>query len=285
VKLHEILQSIKGSVIIFLDTKRGVDNLNDFLNRRNYNAISIHGDKSQDRRQAAIVSFSKGEVPILIATDVASRGLDFPNVPYVFNYDMPTNIDDYIHRIGRTGRCGNKGTAISFIQNDCRIIKDLMRILQKAKQQVPDWFEKMHKENQNAGYQGGNNNGGYKKSFNKFSNNQHHSSNSTGHFNNTRSNNYQSNNTHSSGHSANPHHSKFGMMSNNNYATVSADFFRKGENFVKPVQEPNMTKEYEKPSYNNFNNNSSTNSNSYANNNVNSNSSNNNNASNKSSWR
>jgi len=85
----------------------------------------------------------------LIATDVASRGLDFPYIPYVFNYDMPNNIDDYIHRIGRTGRCGNKGTAISFINdNNKPIIKDLFYLLKKHKQDIPQWFEDLFRKYQ-----------------------------------------------------------------------------------------------------------------------------------------
>jgi superfamily II DNA/RNA helicase len=112
------------------------------LNRANYNTVAIHGDKTQSKRSEAIKQFSNGEVPILIATAVASRGLDFPNVTYVFNFDMPTNIDDYVHRIGRTGRCGNKGTAVSFISDKSRpIIKDLYKLLVKLKQNIPDWFE------------------------------------------------------------------------------------------------------------------------------------------------
>lgn len=114
-KLHEIFQTIQGNAIIFLETKRSVDNLENLLEKRNYNCVAIHGDKPQTKRQEAIKYFSIGEVPILIATDVASRGLDFPSVSYVFNFDMPNNIEDYIHRIGRTGRVGNKGTAISFL--------------------------------------------------------------------------------------------------------------------------------------------------------------------------
>jgi ATP-dependent RNA helicase DDX3X len=130
-----------------LETKRAVDQLNDFLNRANYSSIAIHGDKVQLKRQEAIKRFSQGEVPILIATDVASRGLDFPNVPYVFNFDMPTNIDDYVHRIGRTGRCGNKGTAFSFINDKNKpIVRDLYKLLMKLKQDIPDWFEAMYKK-------------------------------------------------------------------------------------------------------------------------------------------
>jgi len=83
----------------------------------------------------------------LIATDVASRGLDFPSVSYVFNYDMPTNIDDYVHRIGRTGRCGNTGVAISFISEKNKpIIKDLYLLLDRLKQEIPAWFSEMYKK-------------------------------------------------------------------------------------------------------------------------------------------
>lgn len=143
-KLHEILQKINGSCLIFLETKRAVDNLSNFLNKANYNTTSIHGDKAQHQRLQAIQKFSKGEVPILIATDVASRGLDFPNIPYVFNFDLPKNIDDYIHRIGRTGRCGNKGTAISFINETNKpIVKDLYNLFKKHKQEIPEFFEEL----------------------------------------------------------------------------------------------------------------------------------------------
>jgi ATP-dependent RNA helicase DDX3X len=92
-------------------------------------------------RQKAIRLFSTGQTNILIATDVASRGIDFPNVSYVFNFDMPTNIDDYIHRIGRCGRCGNKGKAISFIDEKCTpMAEDLLKLLKKHNQYVPEWF-------------------------------------------------------------------------------------------------------------------------------------------------
>jgi len=143
-KLHTILQKIQGSVIIFLDTKRGVDSLSDFLNDSNYNTIAIHGDKDQQKRQEAIERFSSGDVPILIATDVCSRGLDFPSVSYVFNFELPTNIEDYVHRIGRTGRVGNQGVAISFINEGNRpIIRDLYNLMKKLNQEIPDWFENM----------------------------------------------------------------------------------------------------------------------------------------------
>jgi ATP-dependent RNA helicase DDX3X len=109
----------------------------------------MHGDKDQRTRQDAINKFSNGIVPILIATDVASRGLDFPNVSYVFNFDMPSNIDDYIHRIGRTGRCGNKGKAVSFITEQAKpMLKDLYKLLEKQNQEIPDWFKEIYQKNE-----------------------------------------------------------------------------------------------------------------------------------------
>lgn len=129
--------------------------------------IAIHGDKVQNKRQEAINKFSNGEVPILIATDVASRGLDFPHVSYVFNFDMPTNIDDYIHRIGRTGRCGNKGTAVSFISDKNKpIIKDLYSVLVKMKQNIPEWFEAIYQKNLNENFSSN-----YSKKYASFSGN------------------------------------------------------------------------------------------------------------------
>ena len=141
-KLHEILQTTEGNVLIFLEKKKSVDKLEAFLNSRNYNVIGIHGDKPQSERQKAIKKFSSGEIPILVATDVASRGLDFPNVSYVFNFDMPKNIEDYIHRIGRTGRVGNKGKAISFYNNNNKQIGNaLVNELKKSNQKIPDFLE------------------------------------------------------------------------------------------------------------------------------------------------
>jgi ATP-dependent RNA helicase DDX3X len=91
------------------------------------------------------VRFTNGDVPILIATDVCSRGLDFPSVGYVINYELPTNIEDYVHRIGRTGRCGNSGVAISFINEGNKpIIKDLYILMKKLNQTIPDWFEDLY---------------------------------------------------------------------------------------------------------------------------------------------
>ena len=149
-KLHEILQTTEGNVLVFLEKKKSVDKLENFLLSRNYNAIGIHGDKIQSERQKAIKKFSSGEIPILVATDVASRGLDFPNVSYVFNFDMPKNIEDYIHRIGRTGRVGNKGKAISFYnENNKQIGQALVNELKKSGQKIPQFLEEFDYYNYN----------------------------------------------------------------------------------------------------------------------------------------
>ncbi|MEK7555207.1 MAG: DEAD/DEAH box helicase [Patescibacteria group bacterium] len=102
-------------VLIFAKTKTGVENLADDLRDKGFKVDSIHGDKSQSSRQRSLKSFKENRVEILVATDVAARGLDIPEVTHVINYDIPNTYDDYIHRIGRTGRAHKKGIAITFI--------------------------------------------------------------------------------------------------------------------------------------------------------------------------
>jgi ATP-dependent RNA helicase RhlE len=116
--LHILRNTVKGSVIIFRRTKYGVDKLEKSLARNGYNVDSIHGDKTQKLRQEALQKFKDGEVNILIATDVAARGIDIKNVDAVINFDLPNVSETYVHRIGRTGRAGEKGTAYSFCSAD-----------------------------------------------------------------------------------------------------------------------------------------------------------------------
>lgn len=114
--LHDLL--IKDGfdkVLIFLRTKHSVDNLHDELRDRGFKIGAIHGNKSQGQRQRILQSFKRDEIKILLATDVASRGLDIDNVTHVINYDLPQTYDDYIHRIGRTGRAGKTGQALTFV--------------------------------------------------------------------------------------------------------------------------------------------------------------------------
>ena len=114
--LHNLLnQPDFEKVIIFGRTKRGVENLSRDLIKRGFRAESIHGDKNHSKRQRALQSFKEHRAKILVATDVAARGLDIPNVSHVINFDVPETYDDYVHRIGRTGRGDKKGKALTFI--------------------------------------------------------------------------------------------------------------------------------------------------------------------------
>ncbi len=114
--LHNLLaQPEFEKVLIFGRTKHGVERLSQILAERGFNAVSIHGNKNQSQRQRALNEFKNNQVQILVATDVAARGLDIPNVSHVVNYDVPENYSDYIHRIGRTGRANNAGKALTFV--------------------------------------------------------------------------------------------------------------------------------------------------------------------------
>lgn len=115
--LHDLLTRREFSkVLIFGRTKWGIDKLAHTLEERGFRTASLHGNKSQGQRQRALDQFKQEKVQILLATDVASRGLDIDNVSHVINYDAPESYDDYIHRIGRTGRAGRKGTALTFVK-------------------------------------------------------------------------------------------------------------------------------------------------------------------------
>merc|ERR1711964_907278 len=103
-----------SKILIFVETKRNADALTREMRTSGWPALSIHGDKEQKERDWVLQEFREGKNPILIATDVAARGLDVKNIKYVINYDLPGGIEDYIHRIGRTARAGTTGSAYSF---------------------------------------------------------------------------------------------------------------------------------------------------------------------------
>lgn len=146
-----------GLILIFTETKRNCDYLEDMLCAKGFPACSIHGDKSQREREEALRSFKRGITPVMAATDVASRGLDIPNVTQVINFDLPTNIDDYVHRIGRTGRAGNTGNALSFVnEKNSGIIRELREMLDENDQQVPQWLNQMASYNGRGGGRGRN---------------------------------------------------------------------------------------------------------------------------------
>ena len=146
-----------GLTLIFVETKRMADMLSDFLIYSNIPATSIHGDRTQREREYALDLFRSGRTPILVATAVAARGLDIPNVTHVVNYDLPSDIDDYVHRIGRTGRAGNVGHATAFFnRNNRNIVRDLIKLLQEANQEVPSWLEMVASESAfSSGSRGG----------------------------------------------------------------------------------------------------------------------------------
>jgi len=145
IKHLEVISSNAGKVLIFVGTKRVADELTKFLRQDGWPALAIHGDKQQQERDWVLNEFKSGNSPIMIATDVASRGLDVKDIGFVINYDLPNGIEDYIHRIGRTGRAGNKGTAYSyFTPNESKLARDLIKILTDAKQNVPPELMEMN---------------------------------------------------------------------------------------------------------------------------------------------
>ncbi|XP_077987990.1 ATP-dependent RNA helicase DDX3Y-like isoform X2 [Glandiceps talaboti] len=138
--------------LVFVETKKGADALEDFLHTEGYHATSIHGDRSQREREEALRNFRSGFQPILVATAVAARGLDIPNVKHVINFDMPSDIEEYVHRIGRTGRVGNLGLATSFFNEKNRnVVRDLMEILVENKMEIPSWLESMAYDAKHSG--------------------------------------------------------------------------------------------------------------------------------------
>jgi len=142
--LFDVLPHCDGSVLVFTATKRQADSVEYYLRQNGFDAITIHGNKSQTEREYALEEFREGRCNVLVATDVAARGLDIPNVLWVIQFDLPSNSDDYVHRIGRTGRRGNVGTAISFVNETNRgICQDLLRLLTENRQEIPSWFTKL----------------------------------------------------------------------------------------------------------------------------------------------
>ncbi|PTB68015.1 DEAD-domain-containing protein [Trichoderma citrinoviride] len=175
--LLDILHTHAGGLtLIFVETKRMADSLSDFLINQSFPATSIHGDRTQRERERALEFFRNGRCPILVATAVAARGLDIPNVTHVINYDLPTDVDDYVHRIGRTGRAGNTGIATAFFNRGNRgIVRELIDLLKEANQEVPPFLEAIARESSFGGGGGrggrsrpGGGRGGANRDFRKF---------------------------------------------------------------------------------------------------------------------
>ncbi|XP_043691606.1 DEAD-box ATP-dependent RNA helicase 37-like [Telopea speciosissima] len=127
--------------LVFVETKKGADALEHWLCINGFPATTIHGDRTQQEREHALRSFKSGVTPILVATDVAARGLDIPHVAHVVNFDLPNDIDDYVHRIGRTGRAGKTGLATAFFnENNASMARALADLMQESNQEVPAWL-------------------------------------------------------------------------------------------------------------------------------------------------
>ena len=251
-----------------MDKKKAVDDLYYLFKKGGYNCLSIHGDKSQNERNSVMDKFKTGKVPILIATDVIGRGIDFPNVSYIFNYDTPKNLDDYIHRIGRTGRCGNKGKAISFLNDSCKpIINDLYHLLKKHNITIPDFMNNMYLENKKGfgygnsssnNYGGGNyynkygNNNSNNNGFGGFKTNNGFGGNNSNNFENKTNNNNGFDNNNNNSNSYNNNHNSFKFTGNNNNNNGYGKTFNNNNNNNGFNDEKVIS--YEKNNYTNNNN-------------------------------
>jgi ATP-dependent RNA helicase RhlE len=135
--LTHMLTQAAGQALVFCRTKRGSDRVGDHLERIGIKAAVIHGNKSQGARTRALGDFKAGRVNVLVATDIAARGLDIAQLPLVINYDLPLVAEDYVHRVGRTGRAGQSGRAVSLVSaSDSRLVRDIQRLLPAPLEQV-----------------------------------------------------------------------------------------------------------------------------------------------------
>ena len=138
--LYHIIRNDKiDNVLVFTRTKHGADNVVKALKKNNVTAEAIHGDKSQNARQRVLDAFKNKEISVLVATDIAARGIDIESLPFVINFDIPNISETYVHRIGRTGRAGNSGLAISFCGKDeLTYWKDIEKLIKINVKEVKD---------------------------------------------------------------------------------------------------------------------------------------------------
>jgi ATP-dependent RNA helicase DDX41 len=150
VHLLTTLQKTEPPVLVFAEKKQDVDAIHEYLLLKGVEAVAIHGGKDQEERSRAVAEFRRGEKDVLVATDVASKGLDFQDIKHVINYDMPDDIEDYVHRIGRTGRYNRRGTATTFINKSCdeSVLLDLKHLLIEAKQKLPPFLAALQSESE-----------------------------------------------------------------------------------------------------------------------------------------
>lgn len=138
-----------GRCLVFVNAKDTAKWLDEQLYEKNMDSGALHGNLTQEERERNLTRFRKGDIDVMIATDVAARGLDIEKVDLVVNYDMPSEVDTYVHRIGRSGRIGNRGAAITFISTDenskcyenADVLRKLLVIMRDVGSEIPQWFE------------------------------------------------------------------------------------------------------------------------------------------------
>jgi ATP-dependent RNA helicase RhlE len=143
---HVLAREAAGQALVFCKTKRGSDRVGEHLERAGISAAVIHGNKSQNARTRALADFKAGRVNVLVATDIAARGLDIAQLPLVINFDLPLVPEDYVHRVGRTGRAGCRGRAVSLVSgDDAHLLRDIQRLLPAPLERVAvDGFPTAH---------------------------------------------------------------------------------------------------------------------------------------------
>ena len=148
VHILDALQKTPPPALIFAEKKQDVDAIHEYLLLKGVEAVAIHGGKDQEERSRAVEAFRAGKKDVLVATDVASKGLDFKDIQHVINFDMPDDIENYVHRIGRTGRSSQKGLATTFINRSVElpVLLDLKHLLLEAKQKLPDFLAQLESD-------------------------------------------------------------------------------------------------------------------------------------------
>ena len=141
--LFGLLEIVDGKTLIFANKKVDVKEIFYRIDQYGYGIVCLHGDMDMSERKKSLEKFKSGKINLMVASDVASRGLDIPEVNYVINFDMPNNIDIYVHRIGRTGRVGNKGSSLTLLSDaDQPLFRSIFEMLSKTNQKIPDFLNR-----------------------------------------------------------------------------------------------------------------------------------------------
>jgi ATP-dependent RNA helicase DDX3X len=145
--LLEIITEVEGQTLVFAERKVTVDHIEDYLFDSGCAVVAIHGDRDMAERLAALRGFTNGRAKIMVATDVAARGIDIPNVAHVINVDLPSDLDSYIHRIGRTGRAGKRGIATSlWNESNAGFLSQLCQHFRRNRQAIPEGLDEFERE-------------------------------------------------------------------------------------------------------------------------------------------